>query len=210
MRARGIVAGSMTRILFLTERHAPDAGGVSARATRIARSLAALGAEVDVVSWTRSIEAGQVVREPGSPTVYPIGRFREWNTTMPHTLNLLDWLLSMAPYQLVWGHYLTLAGFLAVWFGRLNGVRSVVSIRGNDLDRDVFPTGDFARLQWTLAHASAITAVTRELASKAQALSGRDDVSHLPNVVDSVRFAPAPEAGMAVRERLGISSGERI
>jgi glycosyltransferase involved in cell wall biosynthesis len=204
----------MTHVLFLTERHAPDAGGVAASATRIARSLAELGAEVDVVSWTRSIEAGQVVKEPGNPTVYRVGRFREWDTTMAHTLNLLDWLLSMslsiAPYQLVWGHYLSLAGFLAVWFGRLNGVPSVVSIRGNDLDRDVFPPGDFARLQWTLAHATGITAVTLDLARKARALSGREDAVHLQNVVDTGQFYPSAEAGVAVRARLGIGTDETV
>jgi len=200
----------MTRILFLTERHAPDLGGVSASATRIARSLAALGAQVDVVAWTRSLQAGQVVCEAGNPAVYRIGRFREWDTTMPHTLNLLDWLLSMAPYQLVWGHYLSLAGFLAVWFGQLNGVPSVVSIRGNDLDRDVFPPGDFARLQWTLAHATAITAVTLDLARKAKSLSGRNGVVHLRNVVDTGQFFPSPEAGAEVRVRLGIGADEAV
>lgn len=202
----------MPRILFLTERYPPDAGGVSASAARIVQSLASLGARVDVVAWTRALQAGQVARDEGNPAAYRIGRFREWDTTMPHTLNLLDWLASMAPepYNLVWGHYLSLAGFLAVWFGRLNGLHSVVSIRGNDLDRDVFPPGDFARLQWTLAHASSITAVTRDLAHKAQALSGRDDVVHLPNVVDTARFSPAPEAGVQVRAQLGIAAGERI
>ena len=200
----------MPRILFLTERYPPDAGGVSASASRIAGSLAALGAEVDVVAWTRSLQAGRVAREAGPPTAYRIGRFREWDTTMPHTLNLLDWLASMASYDLVWGHYLSLAGFLAVWFGRLHGVRSVVSIRGNDLDRDVFPPGDFARLEWTLKHATCVTAVTRELARKAKALCGRDDVIELKNVVDSVRFAPSPEAGSAVRASLGIGADEAL
>ena len=108
----------MTRLLFLTERYPPDAGGVSASSGRIAQSLAALGAQVDVVAWTRSLQAGQVARAPGNPTVYRMGRFREWDTTMPHTLNLLDWLVSTATYHLVWGHYLSLAGFLGVWFGR--------------------------------------------------------------------------------------------
>jgi len=200
----------MPRVLFLTERYPPDSGGVAASAARIAQSLASIGAQVDVVAWSRSLQAGQVTHDEGNPAAYRIGRFREWDSTMPHTLNLLDWLSSIAPYDLVWGHYLSLAGFLAVWFGRLNGVPSVVSIRGNDLDRDVFPPGDFARLQWTLAHASSITAVTRNLARKAQALSGRDDVVYLPNVVDSARFSPAPEAGAAVRARLGISNGETI
>jgi glycosyltransferase involved in cell wall biosynthesis len=110
----------------------------------------------------------------------------------------------------VWGHYLPLAGFLAVWFGRLHGVASAVSIRGNDLDRDVFPPGDFARLQWTLAHATGITAVTLDLARKARALSGRDDVAHLRNVVDHSRFFPSPEAGQEVRARLGIEPGEAV
>jgi glycosyltransferase involved in cell wall biosynthesis len=150
------------------------------------------------------------VRDAGTPGAYRIGRYREWDTTMPHTLNLLDWLASTAPYDLVWGHYLSLAGFLAVWFGRLHGFRSIVSIRGNDLDRDVFPPGDFARLQWTLTHAGCITAVTRELARKAQALSGREDVLELKNVVDSGRFCPAPEAGAAVRAKLGIGAEETV
>jgi glycosyltransferase involved in cell wall biosynthesis len=198
------------RILFLTERYAPDTGGVSASATRIAHALAALGAQVDVVSWTRMLPAGQVTHGEGNPAAYRIGRFREWDTTMPHTLNLLDWLLSMGSYDLVWGHYLPLAGFLAVWFARLNGLRSVVSIRGNDLDRDVFPPGDFARLEWTLKHASTITAVTRDLARKARALSGREDVVYLPNSVDTERFRPMPELAADMRVELGIEAVEAV
>jgi glycosyltransferase involved in cell wall biosynthesis len=200
----------MIRVLFLTERYPPDVGGVAASSSRIAATLAGLGAHVDVVAWTRAVQAGQVAHMEGSPAAYRVGRYREWDTTLPHTLNLLDWLTSLAPYDLVWGHYLSLAGFLAAWYGRLHGVRSVVSIRGNDLDRDVFPPGDFARLQWTLAHATCITAVTKELARKAQALCGRDDVVHLQNVVDTERFFPAPEEGAAVRARLGIPVEEAV
>jgi len=97
-----------------------------------------------------------------------------------------------------------------VWFGRLNGVPSVVSVRGNDLDRDLFPPGDFARLQWTLAHATGITAVTLDLARKARALSGRDDVVHLRNVVDTGQFFPSAEARDTVRTRLGIGEDEAV
>jgi glycosyltransferase involved in cell wall biosynthesis len=198
------------RILFISERYPPDAGGVAASAGRISRSLASLGAQVDTVAWTRTMQAGQVAHDAGNPASYRLGRFREWDTTMPHTLNLLDWLASTAPYDLVWGHYLPLAGFLAVWFGRLRGVPSVVSIRGNDLDRDVFPPGDFARLQWTLQHASAITAVTRDLVRKAKALAGREDAILLQNVVDSGSFFPEPGAREAVRTRLGIGPEEAL
>jgi len=200
----------MSRILFITEHYPPDAGGVAASSSRIAGALAGLGAHVDVVAWTRAMQAGQVARAEGPSAAYRIGRFREWDTTLPHTLNLLDWLRSIAPYDLVWGHYLSPAGFLAAWFGRLHAVPSVVSIRGNDLDRDVFPPGDFARLQWTLTHATCVTAVTRELARKAQALCGRHDTVHLQNAVDTDRFNPAPDERLAVRARLGIGEEEAI
>jgi glycosyltransferase involved in cell wall biosynthesis len=196
-------------ILFLTERYPPDAGGVATSSSRISRALAALGADVDVVSWTRSLEAGQVAHEDGNPSAYRIGRFREWDATMPHTLNLLDWLQTTRRYDAVWGHYLSLAGFLAAWFGRLNGIPSVVSIRGNDLDRDVFPPGDFARAQWTLSHAGCVAAVTLELARKAAAVSGRRDILHLPNVVDSQAFAPGPPS-RELRAAVGIRDGEAV
>jgi glycosyltransferase involved in cell wall biosynthesis len=200
----------LSRILFLTERYPPDAGGVSASAGRIASSLAALGASVDVVAWTRTLQAGQVARAEGNPASYRIGRFRQWDSTLPHTLNLLDWLISQAPYDLVWGHYLSLAGFVATWFGRLYSVPSIVSIRGNDLDRDIFPPGDFSRLQWTLNHATAITAVTQELARKAYAIGGREEIVHLRNVVDTGKFFPAPQLREPVRARLGINPVEAL
>jgi glycosyltransferase involved in cell wall biosynthesis len=198
------------RILFITERYPPDVGGVAASASRISRAIAAIGHDVDVVAWTRSLPAGQVGQSERNPASFRMGRYREWDTTMPHTLNLLDWLAGTHRYDAVWGHYLSMAGFLAVWFGRLRNISSVVSIRGNDLDRDVFPPGDFARLEWTLKNAGAVTAVTRELARKAEALSGRADVCFLPNAVDHDLFAPLTIDVAAMRESLGIRPGEAV
>jgi glycosyltransferase involved in cell wall biosynthesis len=195
------------RLLFLSERYPPELGGVAASAGRISRALVSLRLDVDVVSWTRALEPGTVVSDSGSPAVHRMGRFREWNTTMPQALNLLDWLTSQHAYDAVWGHYLFPAGFLAVWFARRKGIPSAVSIRGNDLERDMFPPGDFARLSWTLEHATCVTAVTAELADKARALCGRDDVLTIRNVVDTEVFAPAPAAD---RASLGIAPNEAV
>ena len=195
------------RLLFISERYPPDWGGVAASAARITRALAALGNQVDVVTWTRMLEPGRVVREEGAPTVHRLGRFRGWDTTMPHTQILLDWLSGAEPYDAVWGHYLFPGGFLAAWFARLNGIPSAVSVRGNDIDRDMFPPGDFARLQWTLREARLVTAVTRDLARKAGALAGRDDVVCLRNAVDTEVFAPGPCADW---KKLGIRPDEAV
>jgi len=138
-----------------------------------------------------------------------MGRFREWDATMPHTLNLFDWLTSARSYDAIWGHYLAPAGFLAAWFGRLKNIPVTVSVRGNDLDRDMYPPGDFARLRWTLENASCISAVTMDLAAKVSALSGRTDVVRLKNVVDFQVFTPAA-APAGLREKLGIRPEEAV
>lgn len=202
------------RLLFLSERYPPDLGGVATSASRISRALVNLGVEVDVIAWTRLLEAGIVALEEGNPSVYRMGRFREWDTTMPHTLNLFDWLLSTHSYDAIWGHYLAPAGFLAAWFGRLKNIPSTVSVRGNDLDRDIYPPGDFARLRWTLEQANCVSAVTAELAAKVSALSGRKDVLCLKNVIDLDVFAPPIEPRIGaigeLREKLGIRQDEVV
>jgi glycosyltransferase involved in cell wall biosynthesis len=198
----------LPRILFLTERYPPDEGGAAASAGRISNTLAR-DSHVDVVTFTRSLPGAQVAHIEGTPGLYRIGRFREWDSTMGHATNLLDWLHSMHRYDVVWGHFVTRAGFLAVWFAKLNGIASIVSIRGNDLDREVYPPGDFARLQWTLTNATRVAAVTRDLARKAAALTARDDVETLTNAVDTAVFHPSPP-DPELRRAVGIRDGEAV
>ena len=185
-------------------------GGVATSAGRISRSIAALGLDVDVLAWTRTLEPGVVSQEEGNPALYRMGRFREWDATMPHTLNLFDWLMHEHAYDAIWGHYIAPAGFLAAWFGRLKNIPTTVSVRGNDLDRDMYPPGDFARLLWTLQNADCISAVTEDLAAKVSALSCRKDVLCLKNVVDPEIFTPGAVAAAGLREKLGIQPGEIV
>jgi glycosyltransferase involved in cell wall biosynthesis len=197
------------RLIFIAERYPPDLGGVATSAGRISHALIGIGVDVDVITWSRNLEPGVVVQEGDNPTLYRIGRFRQWDAILPHTMNLVDWLTSSRKYDAIWGHFLAPAGFLAAWIGRMKGIPSTVSIRGNDLDRDMFPPGDFARLLWTLQNADCITAVTQELACKVAALSGRKDVFRLRNAVDPEAFRPlAPDADL--RHRLGIRPNEVV
>lgn len=184
-------------------------GGVATSSGRISRALANIGCGVDVITWTRSMQPGVVSHDGGNPAVYRMGRYREWDTTMPHTLNLFDWLNTKHTYDAVWGHYLAPAGFLATWFGRLKNIPTTVSVRGNDLDRDMYPPGDFSRLLWTLNNATCVSAVTQDLAAKVQALCGRQDIVRLKNVVDPEVFSPTNPNG-ELREKLGIRAGEIV
>jgi len=204
---------SVSRLLFLAERFPPDIGGVASSARRISEGLKTLGIAVDVVVWSRYLQPGEVL-PPQSETakVYRIGLYRNWDMTMNHTLNVLEWLHQQHSYDAVWGHYLFPAGFLAVWFAGLQGIESLVSARGNDIDRAAFPPGDFARLQWTLNRADRVTAASRDLGRKINLLCDRDDVIILKNAVDTDIFKPdiSPKLRDEFREELGIYPDEIV
>jgi glycosyltransferase involved in cell wall biosynthesis len=203
----------MKRLLLITERFAPDLGGLASSAARLVATLCQLGMEIDVVTWSRYLQPGELLPPEilkANSRIYRIGLYRHWDMTMPHTLNVLDWLHQTRAYDAVWGHYLFPSGFLATWFAALKGLPSTVSVRGNDIDREMFPPGDFARLQWTLQNANLITAVSADMSRKIQLLSGRNDVLVLKNAVDTEIFSPEAKRGEITRESLGIAADEVI
>ncbi len=205
----------MASILFLAERFPPDIGGVARSAGRIAEALTHLNRQVTVLTWSRYLPPGELSapERAGGLTVYRLGMYRHWDMTLPQTLNVLSGLLTLAaePPALVWGHYLFPAGFLAVYFAQLQGLPSVVSARGNDIDRLMFPPGDFARLQWTLKNATAITTVSQDMIRKIQILSQRTAQLH-KNVVDTDVFCPkaSPSDKNWLKQQLGIAANEVV
>lgn len=172
-------------------------------------------AEVEVVAWTRTLAPGQLQTahmEQGSKalTVHHLGLFHNQDLTLQHTTNVLEWLHQRARYDLVWGHYLFPPGFLAVLFAERMRIASVVSARGNDVDRMLFPPGDFARLLWTLQRATRITSVCQNLAEKIDAILGRTAAATvMPNVVDTEVFCPGA-VPPSLREQLGIAPDEAV
>jgi glycosyltransferase involved in cell wall biosynthesis len=182
-----------SRVIFLTERFPDDIGGVARSAGRLCRNLSELGIAVEVIAWSRFLRPGEVVGPAPADRipVYRVGLYRHWDMTFIHTLNLLDRLRQKHDRPLVWGHYLFPAGFLAVWFARLNGLKSIVNARGNDIDRSVFLDPDFARSRWTLEKADRITAVSEDIARKMRVFCDREDVYLLKNAVDTDIFYPS-------------------
>lgn len=185
-------------ILMITERFAPDLGGVAVSARKIAEYFCELDMQVHVFSWTKSLPAGQLETKRVSTKtgkeilVYRLGLFGNLDFSLQFSFNIFEWLFETHSIDLVWGHYLFPAGFVGVSVAELNGKPSIVSARGNDIDRLMFPPGDFARLQWTLERASCITAVSQELARKTDMiLGGKKPIRVLANVVDVNLFKPS-------------------
>jgi phosphatidylinositol alpha-1,6-mannosyltransferase len=220
---KAFMATEQRRLLLLTERFPPDLGGVARSAIRTAESFVQLGHEVHVLAWTKALPAGRLTTEriavapvsekSGSLTVHRLGLYAGWDMSLQHTSNVLDWLTRQHAFDVIWGHYLFPAGFMAVLFGESSGLPSVVSARGNDVDRMMFPPGDFARLLWTVQRATAVTAVSEDLNRKLGVLLGRSrPVITLPNVVDVDLFAPTVSTDRLneLRTRLNIRRDEAI
>ena len=206
------------RLLFVTERFEPDIGGVARSATRTAQALSRLGCQVQVLGLTRSLPAGECEHRVigadestgGRVDVCRLGQFANLDYTLQHAMTLMESLHRTAAFDAVWGHYLSPAGFLAVLFGRLIDIPSVVSARGNDVDMLMFPPGDFARLTWTLSGATIVSAVSADLASKIRVITDRKlKVRVIPNSVDSLLFCPSdPE--VELRSSLGIGPEDLV
>lgn len=199
----------MPRLAFITDRFPPDIGGLATSSARISRIIAGQGIGVDVIAFSRHLPGGHVVNESKNSrsdcddltdlnltsdqenyTVYRIGKYRNWDATMGATMGVLEWLHTQHRYNAIWGNYLVPSGFLASWFGALHGIPSTVSSRGNDIDRDIFPPGDFARILWTLERAHVVSSVSADIATKIGALTKRKDVIVLKNSVDISIFSP--------------------
>ena len=113
----------MKRALLITERFAPDLGGVARSSARIADAFSELDVAVEVFTWTKTLAPGSLgtARRQCNTKSYPVrrlGLFANWDLSLQHTLNSLHQLHEQDPFDFVWGHYLFPAGFLATFFAK--------------------------------------------------------------------------------------------
>ena len=179
------------RILFVTHKYPPQKGGVGVSAQRIARGLARWCEALHVLHSTRDLDAGMVAQSlDENVLVFTAGesdRAAESGQLLEATIRALH---EAHRYDAVIGFYAVPTGFTAVFTAKLLGLPSVLCLRGNDLDRAIYHPGQLASLSWALTNSDKVVAVSRELAQKAQLISGRSDVEFVANSVDPEEFFP--------------------
>ncbi len=183
-------------VLFITERYPPQPGGAAVSARRIASAIQASGAfRLTVLHPAADLPPGQrvMVEEDGLP-VCRLGPPGDTEESLRASLHAVEDLAARQPFAILHGFYLLHAGYLAAFAARHLGAASVVSARGNDVDRAMLRPEQFPFLRWTLEHADAVTCVSEELRDKCLALAdvppGR--IVAIPNSVDSDFFRPMP------------------
>jgi glycosyltransferase involved in cell wall biosynthesis len=198
------------RLLFVTERFPPDPGGLAVSAARISQALAGLGHGVAVLAFSNREAPGRAASSLANEglAVHRLGTFDDIALTLEQGERLALLLHRRHRFDAVWGHGLGTAGFLATALSRRVAIPLLLSARGDDFDRLFYPPGDFARLEWCLRSAAAVSAVSAELAGRVRGVTGRP-VAVLPNVVDPDKFRPGPRpAGLALR--YGLRQGDVV
>lgn len=178
------------KIALLTEKYTPDIGGLAISTERLARLLASAGYEVRVYSPTGSLPPSeQRTHVSGGVNVTRFGAHKRVDDTLVDWFELIVEEHKREPFDVLQGYFLPQAGFVATYAGKYLNVPSIVSIRGNDIERAAFDPSKFSHVMYALQNASAVTANASELVRKAKAFIDRE-IFLILNGIDVEHFKP--------------------
>lgn len=195
------------KIALLSEKYTPDIGGLAISAERLVRLLGSTGHQVRVFAPTLNLPAseGRTLLSNGI-SVTRFGARKRVDDTLVDWFELITEEHKRDPFDVIHAYFLTQAGFVAAYAGNYLNVPSVVSARGNDLERAIFDSSRAMHILYALQHASAVTTNANELARKAKVLYSSLEVTVIPNGIDTEHFKPLPRNN-ALAESLNLMKG---
>jgi len=173
------------RIALTTCDNIFDVGGVSTSIVRIARGLSThYNAQVDILmlnpgEYARFNPRGRngiihLDQRIDNVNLYTLAPWTGGTSQPQQQVDMHYALLELAierQYDLMQAFYASITGFPIVYVAQELNIPSIVSIRGNDIIRDVFHPERFAYLKWALENATQFTAVSQEGLQKAHIIS---------------------------------------
>jgi glycosyltransferase involved in cell wall biosynthesis len=179
------------KIAFLSEKYTPDIGGLAISAERLARLLASVKHDVRVFAPTVHLPASETrTLHSSGISITRFGAHKRVDDTLVDWFELIVEEHKREPFEVLHAYYLTQAGFVAAYAGKYLNIPSIVSARGNDLERAIFDPSRAAHILYALQHANVVTTNAVELAKKAKALKPGVEVTVIPNGIDVDHFKP--------------------
>ena len=196
------------KFAFLSEKYTPDIGGLAISAERLTHLLASAGHDVRVFAPTLNLPASEArTLHSNGISVTRFGAHKRVDDTLVDWFELLVQEHRREPFDVLHAYFLTQAGFVAAYAGKYLDVPSLVSARGNDLERAIFDPVRAAHVLYALGQASAVTTNANELAKKARALIPSLDVTVIPNGIDTEHFKPLPRNNALAQSLSLMSTG---
>src|SRR5689334_8863018 len=145
------------KIAFLSEKYTPDIGGLAISAERIARLLASAGHQVHIFAPTGSLPAAESRSYASNGvSVTRFGAHKRVDDTLVDWFELIAQEHAHKGFDILQGYFLPQAGFVATYAGKYLKVPSIVSIRGNDIERAAFDPSKFSHVMYALKNADAV------------------------------------------------------
>jgi glycosyltransferase involved in cell wall biosynthesis len=196
-------------IALLSEKYTPDIGGLAISTERYARLLASAGHNVRVFCPSVNLSSSERwTHSHSSVSVTRFGSHKRVDDTFVDWFELIVEEHKRLPFDVLHGYFLTQAGFVTAYTARYLNVPSVVSIRGNDIERAPFDPGKFSHVMYALQNAGAVTTNATTLREKARAFLDRE-IHLIPNGIDTDLFRPM-ERNSGLAEALGLKSDDKI
>ncbi|HEU5075106.1 MAG TPA: glycosyltransferase [Polyangiaceae bacterium] len=195
---------ALETLAVVSERAPGEPGGLAVAAERIARHAAQNGVRVHLVCWSKLAAPGaRSVAQHAGITLHHVGRLTDRTDALQALTDHLSDVIADHAVQLVHAINAVYAGYAGVLAARLAGIPSIVSARGNDLDRGLFRSDQLPFVSHALTHASAVTGVSSALCARAHKLFARD-VTFVANSVDASAFRPeTPDNSLRASLALG-------
>ena len=192
------------KIALLSEKYTPDIGGLAISTERLARLLTSTGYNVRLFCPSRNLLPSEKrTLTHSGVSVTRIGAHKRVDDTLVDWFELIVAEHKREPFDVLHAYFLTQAGFVATYTGKYLNIPSVVSIRGNDIERAAFDPSRFSHTMYALQNANAVTTNASELVKKAKAFVDRE-VILIPNGVDTEHFKPM-EKNLVLAEALNIN-----
>lgn len=191
-------------VLFLCETYPPDPGGLARAGQRISTALEPHCASLKRLCLDENLSPASACFDPERNLVR-LGPFPKED----ETCQLIEqYVAHLQPLDLVHAFYGGPKAAAAVAGALRAGKPSLVSLRGNDLDKGLYRN---PLLEWTLSHAAAVTCVSREQQHKLRVWFQIDEerAPYIPNSVDGSLFYPdLPLDDLAPNQKLVVFAGE--
>ena len=197
------------KIALLSEKYTPDIGGLAISTGRLGHLLDSVGHKVRVFAPSPNLPASEKQTLPSNGvSVTRFGAHKRADDTLVDWFELIVEEHKREPFDLIHAYFLPQAGFVGTYAGKYLNIPSVVSIRGNDIERAAFDPSKFSHVLYALQNASAVTTNASELAKKAKAFIDRD-IHLIPNGIDTERFKPM-ERNEMLAEAIGLEVGSAV
>lgn len=178
------------KIALLSEKYTPDIGGLAISTERLAHLLTSAGHQVRLFAPTSSLPASETNSlNTNRISITRFGAHKRVDDTLVNWFELIVEEHKKEFFDLIQAYFLPQAGFVAVYAGKYLNIPSIVSIRGNDIERTAFDPSKFSHVMYALQNASAVTTNASVLAKKAKAFIDREIIL-IPNGVDTKHFKP--------------------